>query len=91
MQDELIFIILILLPISFLNLILFFKVWGMTNNTKKIRAFLEAQRPDLLWNGAWQEYKEKKEGPYIVLDCDVHISPKGLEILQKVMRDKPKS
>ena len=61
MQDELIFIILILLPISFLNLILFFKVWGMTNNTKKIRAFLEAQRPDLLWNGAWQEYKEKKE------------------------------
>ena len=36
-------------------------------------------------------YKEKKEGPDIVQDCDVHISPKGLEILQKVMRDKPKS
>ena len=50
---------IILIPIAVLNIILFFKVWGMTNNTKKIRAFLEAQRPDLIWNGAFEKYKEE--------------------------------
>ncbi len=35
-------------------------------------------------------YKEKKEGPDIVQDCAVHVSPKGLEILQKVMRNNGK-
>ena len=65
MQDEdfleLALLLVILLPIAVLHIILFFKVWGMTNNTKKIRAFLEAQRPDLLWNDFGERYKEKKE------------------------------
>ena len=49
-----------LIPIAIiggiLNLILFIKVWGMTNNTNKIRAFLEAQRPDLFWVGIDNNY-----------------------------------
>ena len=49
-----------------LYIVLFFKVWGMTNNTKKIVAFLEAQRPDLVWNdalvlGEEEGYFEKPE------------------------------
>jgi len=51
--------LIIVIPLALLNIILFFKVWGMTNNTKKIRAFLEAQRPDLLWNGAFEKYLEE--------------------------------
>ena len=65
MQDEdfleLALLLVILLPIAVLHIILFFKVWGMTNNTKKIRTFLEAQRPDLIWNDFDERYKEKKE------------------------------
>ena len=61
MQDEYIILVIFLAPIAVLQIILFFKVWGMTNNTKKIRAFLEAQRPDLLWNDFGESYKEKKE------------------------------
>ena len=61
MQDEYIILVIFLAPIAVLQIILFFKVWGMTNNTKKIRAFLEAQRPDLLWNDFGERYKEKKE------------------------------
>ena len=38
-----------------------------------------------------ETYKEKKEGPDIVEDCTVQISPKGLDMMQKVMNDKPKS
>jgi len=38
-------------------------------------------------------YKEKKEGPNIVEDVVVQVSPKGLDIMQKVLinNDKPKS
>jgi len=38
-----------------------------------------------------ETYKDKQEGPDIVQDCAVHISPKGLDMLQKVMKqnDKP--
>ena len=37
-------------------------------------------------------FKEAKEGPDIVKDCTVQISPKGLDMIQKVMKqnDKPK-
>ena len=38
--------------------------------------------------------KEKIEGPDIVTDVTVHISPKGLDVFQKVMNNdnkKPKS
>ena len=38
-----------------------------------------------------ETYKEKKEGPDIVEDCAVQISPKGLEVLQKVMNQNDKS
>ena len=38
-----------------------------------------------------ETYKEKNEGPDIVEDCTVQISPKGLDMMQKVMNDKPKS
>jgi len=31
-------------------------------------------------------FKDKKEGEDIVQDVTVHVSPKGLEILQKVMK-----
>ena len=65
MEGEL---VIVLAVIAILNLILFFKVWGMTNDTRRIRAFLEAQRPDLVWEtnnqlGDMLEegYKEKKE------------------------------
>jgi|TARA_B100000809_G_scaffold235688_1_gene254104 hypothetical protein len=51
--------LIIVIPLALLNIILFFKVWGMTNNTHKIRAMLEAQRPDLIWNGAFEKYKEE--------------------------------
>tara|TARA_A100001011_G_C13627898_1_gene562758 strand:+ start:239 stop:433 length:195 start_codon:yes stop_codon:yes gene_type:complete len=38
-------------------------------------------------------YKDKKEGPDIAQDVTVQVSPKGLEVLQKVMQkqnEKPK-
>jgi len=58
-------LIIVLVVVAILNLILFFKVWGMTNDTRRIRAFLEAQRPDLVWNnglnGTLSRYEEKKE------------------------------
>jgi len=40
-----------------------------------------------------ETYKEKKEGPDIAEDCTVQISPKGLDMLQKVMKqnDKPRT
>lgn len=44
--------VIIVIVVALLNIILFFKVWGMTSNTHKIRLLLEAQRPDL-------EYKEE--------------------------------
>ena len=50
---------LLLAFVAILNIILFFKVWEMTNNTKKIRMLLEEQNPDLFWNG--YVYKERKE------------------------------
>ena len=37
----------VIIVVALLNIILFFKVWGMTSNTHKIRLLLEAQRPDL--------------------------------------------
>ena len=52
---------IILILIAVLNIILFFKVWGMTNNTKRIRAFLEQQRPDLYWHNDSDSYVERKE------------------------------
>ena len=54
-------ILIVSIPIAFLNIILFFKVWGMTNNTKRIRAFLETQRPDLYWHNVAGTYLERKE------------------------------
>tara|TARA_R100001224_G_C3915753_1_gene113510 strand:+ start:89 stop:283 length:195 start_codon:yes stop_codon:yes gene_type:complete len=41
-----------------------------------------------------ETFNEKVEGPDIVTDVTVQVSPKGLDILQKVMNqknDKPKS
>ena len=41
-----------------------------------------------------ETFNEKVEGPDIVQDVTVQVSPKGLDILQKVMNqknDKPKS
>ena len=40
-------LIWVIIVVALLNIILFFKIWGMTSNTKKILLFLEAQRPDL--------------------------------------------
>ena len=58
-------IIIIIVGIVFgvLNIILFFKIWAMTNNTHKIRLFLEAQRPDLEygWFGPDEGYFKKNE------------------------------
>jgi hypothetical protein len=33
-------------------------------------------------------YKDKKEGPDIAQDVTVQVSPKGLEVLQKVMKNQ---
>ena len=41
----------------------------------------------------YEIYKDKKEGPDIAQDVTVQVSPKGLEVLQKVMQkqnEKPK-
>jgi hypothetical protein len=40
-----------------------------------------------------ETFKDKKEGPDIVEDVTVQVSPKGLDIMQKVLikNDKPKS
>ena len=35
-----------------------------------------------------ETFKEKVEGPDIVQDCTVQVSPKGLDVLQKVMNQK---
>ena len=35
--------------VMILFIILFFKVWGMTNNIKRIVKFLEYQTPDIEW------------------------------------------
>ena len=37
------------LALCILNIALLFKIWGMTNNTKRIVTFLEATRSDLMW------------------------------------------
>ena len=34
-----------------------------------------------------ETFKEKKEGPDIVEDVTVHVSPKGLDLMQKVMNN----
>ena len=41
-----------------------------------------------------ETFKEKVEGPDIVTDVTVQVSPKGLDVIQKVMKNdnqKPKS
>ena len=40
-----------------------------------------------------ETFKEKKEGPDIVEDVTVHVSPKGLDLMQKVLvkNDQSKS
>ena len=43
------------LVVGVLNIILFFKIWGMTSDTHKIRLLLEAQRPDLEYYGGYPE------------------------------------
>jgi hypothetical protein len=35
-----------------------------------------------------ETFKEKKEGPNIAQDVTVQVSPKGLEVLQKVMNQQ---
>ena len=45
-------IMIVVFFICVLNIILFFKIWGMTNNTKRIVTFLEATRPDLMWQNS---------------------------------------
>jgi len=52
-------LIIVLAAIASLNLILFFKVWGMTNDTKKIRMLLEEDHPDVFWNSYM--YEKRKE------------------------------
>jgi hypothetical protein len=37
-----------------LNIVLFFKIWAMTNNIIKILSFLKATRTDLEWDD-WAE------------------------------------
>ena len=48
-------VIQLIIVVALLNIILFFKVWGMTSNTHKIRLLLEAQRPDLEYYGGYPE------------------------------------
>ena len=48
MEGEL---VIVLAVVAILNLILFFKVWGMTKNTRRIRELFELQSPDFFWNG----------------------------------------
>ena len=52
-------IIIVVVVVAIFNFILFFKVWDMTTDTKKIRMLLEKQSPDLHWKGS--VYKEVKE------------------------------
>ena len=44
---------IVVIPIviaGLLNIILFFKIWGMTNNVRKVLSFLKATRTDLEWD-----------------------------------------
>ena len=58
MPEEMVIIVIV---VALLNIILFFKVWGMTNNTHKIRLFLEAQRPDLKWDKTFECYDKPSD------------------------------
>ena len=50
--------IIIVVVVAIFNFILFFKVWDMTTDTKKIRVLLEADHPDLFWKN--NRYNEKE-------------------------------
>tara|TARA_B100000686_G_scaffold38645_1_gene40035 strand:- start:188 stop:367 length:180 start_codon:yes stop_codon:yes gene_type:complete len=52
-------IIIIVVVVAIFNFILFFKVWDMTTDTKKIRVLLEEDHPDLYWKH--NRYYKKKE------------------------------
>ena len=47
---ELIVVIPIAIVAGLLNIILFFKIWGMTNDVRKVLSFLKATRTDLEWD-----------------------------------------
>ena len=62
-----------------------------TDNTTKIKC-----ETVYTWRNkkTGEVFKEKKEGPDIVQDVTVQVSPKGLDIMQKVMSkddNKPKT
>lgn len=60
------FFTVILLVVALLNIILFFKVWGMTNNVKSIMSFyIHEKGIRLIDNGATKKYFKDKDGKRI--------------------------
>ena len=60
------FFIVILLVVALLNIILFFKVWGMTNNIKSIMSFyIHEKGIRLIDDGATKKYFKDKDGKII--------------------------
>ena len=60
------FFITILLVVALLNIILFFKVWGMTNNIKSIMSFyIHEKGIRLIDDGATKKYFKDKDGKRI--------------------------
>ena len=60
------FFIVILLVVALLNIILFFKVWGMNNNVKSIMSFyIHEKGIRLIDDGATKEHFKDKDGKRI--------------------------
>ena len=80
-------IIIAVCIIVVLNIILFFKIWGMTNNTKRMLAFLEAQRPDLIWQDADPNKSDFVDGYFV--EGDEGIRPHLRDTLKERRETKP--
>ena len=60
------FFTVILLVVALMNIILFFKVWGMTDNVKSIMSFyIHEKGIRLIDDGATKKYFKDKDGKKI--------------------------
>lgn len=57
---ELIVVIPIAIVVGLLNIILFFKIWGMTNDVRKVLSFLKATRTDVEWDNVLDAFARVK-------------------------------
>ena len=82
---ELIIVIPIAIVAGLLNIILFFKIWGMTNDVRKVLSFLKATRTDLEWNNfseAFVRVKPESE------ELSKQLSVSGKDALAKRLKEE---